>query len=278
MSITPTSPSTSGVAPNFTDYDDERSRFSWSAIERRLGPAPGGCNIAYYAVDRHDCGPQRDKVAFRFVGPNKGAGELPVTEVTFGDFAHRVRKFTAVLRGLGVGKGDPVFVFTGRIPELYVSILGGALRNGSVVSPLFSAFGPEPLATRLRLGDAQVLVTTEQLYRRRVEKIRDSLPSLRHVLVVGGCRFDHRRSGHARLPQHDGGRRRGLRYHPRPAPTMLPCYISPAERPVPRRARSMSTAPWPPIMRPGCSPWTCIHRTYSGARRILAGSPARRTG
>ncbi|EID77895.1 MULTISPECIES: acetate--CoA ligase [Rhodococcus] len=184
MSITPTSPSTSGVAPNFTDYDDERSRFSWSAIERRLGPAPGGCNIAYYAVDRHDCGPQRDKVAFRFVGPNKGAGELPVTEVTFGDFAHRVRKFTAVLRGLGVGKGDPVFVFTGRIPELYVSILG-ALRNGSVVSPLFSAFGPEPLATRLRLGDAQVLVTTEQLYRRRVEKIRDSLPSLRHVLVVG---------------------------------------------------------------------------------------------
>ncbi|KXX58852.1 MULTISPECIES: acetate--CoA ligase [unclassified Rhodococcus (in: high G+C Gram-positive bacteria)] len=184
MTILPASPSTSGASTNFTDYDGERTRFSWSDIERQLGPAPGGCNIAYYAVDRHDCGPQRDKVAFRFVGPSKGVGELPTTEVTFGEFAHRVRKFTDVLRGLGVGKGDPVFVFTGRIPELYVSILG-ALRNGSVVSPLFSAFGPEPLATRIRLGGAQVLVTTEQLYRRRVEKIRGSLPSLRHVLLVG---------------------------------------------------------------------------------------------
>ncbi|WP_016881428.1 MULTISPECIES: acetate--CoA ligase [unclassified Rhodococcus (in: high G+C Gram-positive bacteria)] len=185
MTIIPPSPSPSGVSPNFTDYDGERTRFSWSGVERQLGPAPGGCNIAYYAVDRHACGPHRDKVAFRFVGPTtSGAGELPVTEVTFGEFALHVRKFTEVLRGLGVGKGDPVFVFTGRIPELYVSILG-ALRNGNVVSPLFSAFGPEPLATRLRLGGAEVLVTTEQLYRRRVAKIRGALPYLRHVLLVG---------------------------------------------------------------------------------------------
>ncbi|MFC9555275.1 acetate--CoA ligase [Rhodococcus sp. NPDC056960] len=177
-------PATSGVSPNFTDYDEERTRFSWSGIERQLGPAPGGCNIAYYAVDRHDSGPHRDKAAFRFVGPNTDAGELSTTEVTYGEFAHRARKFTNVLRRLGVVKGDPVFVFTGRIPELYVGILG-ALRNGNVVSPLFSAFGPEPLATRIRLGGAQVLITTEQLYRRRVGKIRGTLPTLRHVLLVG---------------------------------------------------------------------------------------------
>ncbi|WP_423816196.1 hypothetical protein [Rhodococcus jostii] len=63
MSMIPTSSSTPGAAPNFTDYGGERTRFSWSDLERRLGPAPGGCNIAYYAVDRHECGPQRDKVA-----------------------------------------------------------------------------------------------------------------------------------------------------------------------------------------------------------------------
>ena len=185
MTIIPTSPSTNSVTPNFTDYADERTRFSWSDIERQLGPAPGGCNIAYYAVDRHDCDSHRNKIAFRFVGPNTNdVDELPTTEMTFGEFALQVRKFTDVLRELGVGKGDPVFVFTGRIPELYVSILG-ALRNGNIVSPLFSAFGPEPLTTRIRLGDAHVLVTTEKLYRRRVEKIRGSLPSLRHILVVG---------------------------------------------------------------------------------------------
>jgi acetyl-CoA synthetase len=53
-----------------------------------------------------------------------------------------------------------------------------------VACPLFSAFGPEPIATRLTLGEARVLVTTEQLYRRKVEKIRDRLPGLQHVLLV----------------------------------------------------------------------------------------------
>ncbi|MDT2007593.1 acetate--CoA ligase [Rhodococcus opacus] len=183
MTIVPKLRSTTGASPNFADYDAERARFSWSGIEHQLGGAPGGCNIAYYAVDRHAAGPHRDKVAFRFVGPNS-VDVLPTTEVTYGEFADHTRKFTDVLRRLGVGKGDPVFVFTGRIPELYVSILG-ALRNGNVVSPLFSAFGPEPLATRIRLGGAQVLITTEQLYRRRVAKIRGTLPTLRHVLLVG---------------------------------------------------------------------------------------------
>ena len=58
-----------------------------------------------------------------------------------------------MLRSLGVGKGDRVFTIMGRIPELYVAMLG-ALRNGCVVSPLFSAFGPEPIATRVNIGEA----------------------------------------------------------------------------------------------------------------------------
>jgi acetyl-CoA synthetase len=54
-----------------------------------------------------------------------------------------------------------------------------------VVTPLFSAFGPEPIATRIGIAQAAVLVTTEALYRRKVEKIRDRLPSLKHVILVG---------------------------------------------------------------------------------------------
>ena len=56
----------------------------------------------------------------------------------------------------------------GRVPELYIAVLG-ALKAKCVASPLFSAFGPEPIATRLEIGDARVLVTTEALYRRKVE-------------------------------------------------------------------------------------------------------------
>ena len=76
-----------------------------------------------------------------------------------------------------------MFTIMGRIPELYIAMLG-ALRNGSVVSPLFSAFGPEPIATRVNIGQADVLVTTRAIYQRKIAKIRDRLPSVRHILVV----------------------------------------------------------------------------------------------
>ena len=80
--------------------------------------------------------------------------------------------------------GDRVFVLAGRIAPLYVAVLG-SLKNGSVVTPLFSAFGPEPIATRVGIGEAQVLVTTEALYRRKIERMRERLPSLQHVILVG---------------------------------------------------------------------------------------------
>ncbi len=75
-------------------------------------------------------------------------------------------------------------MLAGRIPELYLAVLG-ALKARCVVSPLFSAFGPEPIATRLELGEARALITTEALYARKVAGLRDRLPCLRHVILVG---------------------------------------------------------------------------------------------
>ena len=37
----------------------------------------------------------------------------------------------------------------------------------------------------MELGDARVLVTTEAIYRRKIEAWRDAMPGLRHVLLVG---------------------------------------------------------------------------------------------
>ena len=83
-----------------------------------------------------------------------------------------------MLRRLGVGKGERVFLLAGRIPELYISALG-TLKNGSVFCPLFSAFGPEPIRQRMSIGDGRVLVTTAMLYKRKVAELRASLPGLR---------------------------------------------------------------------------------------------------
>ena len=143
-----------------------------------------GCNIGYAAVDRHAAGPHAGKTALRFVADTPGSEGLTTHDLSYAELGRLTRKFTNVLRGLGIGKGDKVFVIMGRVPELYVSMLG-ALRNGSVVSPLFSAFGPEPIATRVNIGAADVLVTTPAIYKRKIAKIRDELTSVKHVLLVG---------------------------------------------------------------------------------------------
>ncbi len=106
-------------------------------------------------------------------------------DISYGELAELTSRFASVLDGLGVAREERIFALAGRIPELYVAALG-TLKRGAVFCPLFSAFGPEPIAQRLELGDARVLVTTPTLYRRKVAGIRERLPGLRHVLVA--CR------------------------------------------------------------------------------------------
>jgi hypothetical protein len=63
--------------------------------------------------------------------------------------------------------------------------------DGCVVSPLFSAFGPEPIATRLNIGKADVLVTTKAIYQRKIAAIRGRLPSVRQILLIDAeCAHD----------------------------------------------------------------------------------------
>ncbi|HTI76319.1 MAG TPA: acetate--CoA ligase [Mycobacterium sp.] len=172
------------VDPNLTNYEQTRATFDWStAPDPCLGMASGGCNIAYAAVDRHADGPSASRTALRFVSAPGVDSSAATHDVSYAELARLSRRFTNVLRSLGVSKGDRVFTLMGRSPELYISILG-ALRNGSVVSPLFSAFGPEPIATRLNIGEAQVLITTRAMYQKKLAKIRHQLPSVRHIFVV----------------------------------------------------------------------------------------------
>ena len=169
-----------GLVPNMPDYDRARAEFSWAEARARLAGLPGGgLNIAYEAVDRQAEGPLADVVALRFLSKHH-----PPAELTYAGLKRQTDRFASVLGGLGVKRGERVFVLAGRIPELYVAALG-TLKHGSVFCPLFSAFGPEPIEQRLRLGDARVLVSTTALYRRKATEMRWRLPGLEHVLLVG---------------------------------------------------------------------------------------------
>ncbi|MDX3314278.1 acetate--CoA ligase [Streptomyces sp. ME08-AFT2] len=171
---------TSVVPPRLADYDRACSDFTWAQARTELAELPGGgLNMAHEAVDLHAASAHADRAALRCV-----ARDDSVSTVTYAELSRRTARFANVLRSLGVGRGDRVFTLLGRCPELYTTVLG-TLKNTSVLCPLFSAFGPDPVEQRLRLGDARVLVTTAALYRRKVAERRTSVPGLEHVLIVG---------------------------------------------------------------------------------------------
>lgn len=168
------------VAPNLADYDECRRTFSWDETRARLIASGGdaGLNIANLAVDQHVRLGNGGQVAIRWLGKR---GER--LQLTYGGLSSATNRFANVLTHLGVGHGERVFVLLGRIPELYVAVLG-ALKRQNVVCSLFSAFGPEPIHQRMTIGEARVLVTTSLLYRRKVAPIREQLPGLRWVLAT----------------------------------------------------------------------------------------------
>jgi acetyl-CoA synthetase len=173
-------PSSFRVPPNLPDYDEVRASFRWEDARAQLDGLPGGrgLNIAHEAVDRHANGPRSAHTAIRWL-----AKDGAVRDLTYGDLRDLTARFANVLDGLGVTPGERVFLLLGRVPSLYVAALG-ALKYRAVVSPLFSAFGPEPIRQRLELGDGRVLVTSRRLYERKVAAMRDELPALKHVLIV----------------------------------------------------------------------------------------------
>jgi len=169
------------VVPNLRDYQKARAVFSWETARRMLDGLPGGkgLNIAYEAVDRHAKGPRRDHLALRWLAKR---GE--VRDFTYSDLRSLTNRFANVLRRLGLTKGERVFLLAGRLPELYISALG-ALKNGNVFCPLFSAFGPDPIRQRIGIGDGRILVTTPTLYKRKVASLRPSLRGLENVVLIG---------------------------------------------------------------------------------------------
>ncbi len=167
------------ILPNLADYPQARAAFRWADERSALeASGPAGLNIAHVAIDRHVDAGHGDRPAVRWI-PKRGES----TEWTYAELRRQTNRFANALAQLGIMPGDTVFSLAGRVPPLYVAALG-ALKHRAVFCPLFSAFGPEPIQTRLNKGKAKVLVTTAKLYKKKVAQIRDAVPSLTHVLVV----------------------------------------------------------------------------------------------
>jgi acetyl-CoA synthetase len=168
------------VVPHLRDAAATRAAFTWDDARSALAGLPGGgLNIGFEAVDRHAEGARAERVAIHWLGAD-GAQR----RITYGELLHLTNRFANAITALGLKRGERLFVLAPRLPDLYVAVLG-ALKAGVVVSPLFSAFGPEPIATRMNLGAGRALVTTASLYQRKVAPVRAQIASLEQVLIVG---------------------------------------------------------------------------------------------
>jgi len=167
------------IGANLLDYEKYARTFSWAQARALLDGLPGGgLNIAHEAVDRHVRAGGGRQLALRWIGRDDR-----IQNFTYSALQAATNRFANVLAHRHVSKGDRVFSLLGRTPELYIAALG-TLKNGSVFSPLFSAFGPEPIKARMTIGNARALITSEAFYRRKIEPWRTELASLEHVFLT----------------------------------------------------------------------------------------------
>src|SRR2546430_2705637 len=117
-------------------------------------------NIVASCLDRHRDGDFANKAAIIWEGEPGDSRTL-----TYGEVDHQVSRLAGALRRLGVRQGDRIGIFMPMCPEVAISILAAA-KIGAVIIPLFSGYGPEAIATRLRDGEAKVLICADGFYRR----------------------------------------------------------------------------------------------------------------
>ncbi len=142
-------------------------------------------NYVHDAVDKHAVGTDRDRVAIIWEGDG---GD--VRRLTFRDVADETNRLAGALKELGIQKGDRIGIFLPMLPETAIATLACA-KIGAIFIPIFSGYGGDAAATRLRDCDARLLITADGFYRRgRVIPMKEtadeavaSAPSVERVLV-----------------------------------------------------------------------------------------------
>jgi acetyl-CoA synthetase len=151
-----------------TSYDDLYRDFRWDI--------PARFNIATACCDRHADGSGR--LALIYVDEDGVA-----TRTSFDQLGDYSRRFANVLKADGLGRGDRVAVFLSQSLELPIVHMA-AFRAGMVSIPLFALFGEDALEFRLSNSGAKAIVTDEAGWE-KLAKIRDRLPDLANIYVIG---------------------------------------------------------------------------------------------
>ncbi|MEK4909765.1 acetate--CoA ligase [Niallia sp. FSL M8-0099] len=162
---------------NLENYEELYQHFKWVQAEKDFSwHQTGKINLAYEAIDRHAENYRANKVALHYFHPSRKE------TYTFKDLKKFSNKAGNVLKDVGnVNKGDRVFIFMPRSPELYFALLG-AIKLGAIVGPLFEAFMEDAVKDRLYDSEAKIIITTPELVNRIPHT---ELPALETIFIVG---------------------------------------------------------------------------------------------
>jgi acetyl-CoA synthetase len=146
----------------------------------------GKLNVSYNCLDRHVAAGLGERVAYYFEGE---PGDTRT--ITYAELLADVERFSNVLLGLGVRRGDRVAIYMPMIPELPVAMLACA-RVGAAHSVVFGGFSPDALRDRINDAEAKVLITADGGWRRgavvalkpNADEALSDTPSIEHVVVA----------------------------------------------------------------------------------------------
>ncbi len=146
----------------------------------------GQLNYVVTALDQHAQGASATRTALIWEGED---GE--VRRYTYAELLALTNQAANALRALGVGKGDRVGIYLPMVPEVVAATLACG-KLGAIYTPIFSGYGAEAVASRLRDSGAKLLVTADGFYRRgkvvpmkaTADSALAAAPNVEHALVV----------------------------------------------------------------------------------------------
>lgn len=166
------------IKPNLADYDGMVKNFRFEDYTQEIKYFDDGkFNAAYNAIDKHLETGLETKTALIWEND-----EGKIKKYNFRELAEISNQVANILKKLGINKGDRVFLFLPRIPELYYCFLG-ILKTGAIAGTLFQAFGPAGIKDRLENSKARFLFTHSSLLD-RVKVIKKDLPQLEKIIVI----------------------------------------------------------------------------------------------
>jgi len=115
----------------------------------------GRTNLCHNAIDRH-LAARGEQAALIFVSTETGTEKT----YSFKQLHREVNRMAAILRGLGVGRGDRVLVYMPMIPEAAFAMLACA-RIGAIHSVVFGGFASVSLASRIDDAQPKVIVSSD---------------------------------------------------------------------------------------------------------------------